>query len=94
MQKVNRQCDNCGQKNSCKAAYEKLGDSESPPVLLKTVQAFLLPLVIFIITLAVAERVLLGRLNSPLGRNLIALAAAVIMVGLYIVILKLWRTKH
>jgi hypothetical protein len=94
VQKVNRQCDNCSQKNSCQEAFKKLGDSEAPPVLLKVVQAFLLPLIIFIITLAVMEQVLLVRLNSPLGRNLIALAAAVIMVGLYIVVLKLWRTKH
>ena len=91
---MDQQCDNCGQKNSCQEVYHKLGRSKSPPVTLKVVQAFLLPLVLFIITLAGAEHLFAGRFNSPLGRNMLALAAAAAVICLYLLVLKLWRVRH
>ena len=91
---MDQQCNNCGQKNSCQEVYRKLGSSKSPPVTLKVVQAFLLPLVLFIIALAGAEKLLAERLASPLGRNILALAAAVVVICLYLLILKLWRIRH
>ena len=91
---MNQQCKNCGQKESCQEIFEKLGSSKSPSVLLKAVQAFLLPLVLFIAALAVAEKLLGERLASQLGRNIISLAAAAIVVCLYLAVLKLWRSKH
>jgi len=92
-QAVDQQCKNCGQKDSCQEVFKELGNSKGPSILLKAVQAFLLPLILFIIALAVAEKVLAERINSSLGRNLFALAAAVMVVFLYLVILKLWRSK-
>lgn len=91
---MNRHCNNCSQKESCREIFEKLGSSKAPPVLLKTVQAFLLPLILFIVVLAVADKVLAGKIASSLGKNLLALAAAAAIVFLYLLILKLWRIKH
>ena len=91
---MDQQCKNCGQKESCREAFEKLGSSKSPPVLLKAIQAFLLPLVFFIAALAAAEKLLAERLASQLGRNIISLAAAVAVVCLYLAVLKLWRHKN
>ena len=91
---MDQQCKNCGQKESCREAFEKLGSSKAPPVLLMVVQAFLLPLVLFIVVLAVAEKLLMERFASQLGRNIISLAAAVVVVCLYLAVLKLWRSKH
>ena len=91
---MDQQCKNCGQKESCREAFEKLGGSKAPPVLLKAIQAFLLPLVLFIVALAVAERLLAEKLTSELGRDIISLAAAVAVVCLYLVVLKLWRSKN
>jgi uncharacterized protein (DUF2236 family) len=91
---MDQQCKNCGEKERCREIFEKLGSSKAPPVLLKVIQAFLLPLILFIVALAVAEKVLTERLNSSLGRNLLALVAGVIVVCLYLAVLKLWRSKH
>jgi hypothetical protein len=91
---MDQQCKNCGQKESCREAFEKLGSSKTSLVLLKAVQAFLLPLVFFIAALAAAEKLLGERPASQFGRNVISLAAATVVVCLYLAVLKLWRSKH
>ena len=53
-----RFCKDCIQKHDCKRIYEQLGDSVGPSVTLNVILAFLLPLVVFIVSLAVFERVL------------------------------------
>jgi len=49
-------CQDCIQKHDCKRIYEQLGDSQGPSVALKAILAFLLPLMVFIVSLAVFER--------------------------------------
>ncbi|MGB8226326.1 MAG: hypothetical protein WCE45_05605 [Sedimentisphaerales bacterium] len=91
---MDKQCKDCGQKDSCREVFKELGNLKGPSVLLKVVQAFLLPLIFFIIALAVAEKVLAERIASSLGKNLLALAAAVAVVFLYLMILKFWRSRN
>ena len=91
---MDQQCKDCGQKDSCREAFKELGNLKGPSVLLKVVQAFLLPLIFFIISLAVAENVLAERVASSLGKNFLALAAAVAVVFLYLMVLKFWRSKN
>jgi positive regulator of sigma E activity len=50
-------CQECSQKDSCRQTFEKLGRTEGPSVTIKSILAFLLPLVIFIVSLAVFEKV-------------------------------------
>ena len=49
-------CQSCGQKHNCKSVYQHLGNAKGPPVTMKVVVAFLLPMLIFIIALAGFER--------------------------------------
>ena len=51
-------CQDCHQKHDCQEVYRRLGNSENPPVFLKVVVAFLLPMVVFIVSLAIFEKVL------------------------------------
>ncbi|PKL47851.1 MAG: hypothetical protein CVV39_05185 [Planctomycetes bacterium HGW-Planctomycetes-1] len=88
------QCENCGQKHNCQEIYRQMSHSKAPNVLSKVVQAFVVPLVIFIIALAVSEKLLAERLQSEAGKTLAALAISVSAVLLYLVILKLWRRKN
>lgn len=53
-----RFCQDCFQKHDCQRIYEQLGDSPGESVTLKVILAFLLPLIVFIVSLAVSERVL------------------------------------
>ena len=59
-----RFCQDCIQKHDCKRIYEQLGDSPGPSVALKAILAFLLPLMVFIVSLAVFERVLAGAITT------------------------------
>jgi len=46
-------CQDCSHKHDCRHIYRQLGHSSCPSVALKVVVAFLLPLVVFIVSLAV-----------------------------------------
>ena len=59
-----RFCQDCIQKHDCKRIYEQLGDSPGPSVALKAILAFLLPLMVFIVSLAVFKRVLAGAIAT------------------------------
>ena len=48
-------CHNCRQKHDCQEVYRRLGNSTCPSVVTKTIVAFLLPLVVFIISLVVFD---------------------------------------
>jgi len=51
-------CQECSQKDSCRQVFAKLGNAEGPSVALKSILAFLLPLVIFIAALAIFEKII------------------------------------
>lgn len=51
-------CQECDQKHKCQEIYQQLGKSQGPPVAFKAVIAFLLPLLIFIASLAAFEGIL------------------------------------
>jgi len=51
-------CQTCEQKGDCRKIYRTLGDSKSPSVTAQVVLAFLLPLLIFIMTLGGVEKIL------------------------------------
>ncbi|MFC1793607.1 hypothetical protein ACFL3Q_08485 [Planctomycetota bacterium] len=58
-----RFCQDCIQKHDCRSVYEQLGNSSGASVALKAILAFLLPLIVFIVSLAVSERVLAGAIS-------------------------------
>jgi len=89
-----QQCQNCGQRHNCQEIYRQMSNSKAPKVLSKVIQAFVVPLVIFILILAVSEKLLAEKLQSEAGKTFAALAASVSVVLLYLVILKLWRRKN
>ena len=51
-------CQGCIQQNRCQEAYERLGRFQGPSVVRKVLIAFLMPMVVFIVSLAVLEHVL------------------------------------
>lgn len=56
-------CEGCDQSNKCQEISRKLGNVKGPSVALKVIVAFLLPLVVFIVSLAVFERVFANRIR-------------------------------
>lgn len=53
-------CKDCHLKHDCQEVYRRLGDKECPPVLSKSIAAFLLPMVVFTVSLAVFENIFSG----------------------------------
>ena len=56
-------CQDCIGKHDCQSVYKQLGDSPGESVTIKVVLAFLLPLIVFIVSLAVFDKILAGAIN-------------------------------
>jgi hypothetical protein len=53
-----RFCRECSQKHHCQEIYQQMGKAKGPSVTLKAIIAFLLPILIFIISLIIFEKIL------------------------------------
>ncbi len=51
-------CQDCNQKHDCREVYQKVGNTKGPSVVFKAVVAFLLPILVFIASLAAFEAIL------------------------------------
>ena len=51
-------CQSCGRRHSCRDVYQKLGNAGGFSVALEVIFAFLVPILVFIVSLAVFERML------------------------------------
>ncbi|MHC4477212.1 MAG: hypothetical protein ACYTEL_16320 [Planctomycetota bacterium] len=56
-------CESCAQKNHCQEVYGRLGRAQGRSVVCGVLAAFLLPMLVFITSLAVFEQVL-GRITQ------------------------------
>ncbi|MBN2588337.1 MAG: hypothetical protein JXA96_00625 [Sedimentisphaerales bacterium] len=91
-------CQDCHQKNDCQEVYRRMGSSECPPVFYKTLTAFLMPMVVFIVSLAVFEKTISGgdyllfsqKLQTALG-FFVALLITVVFMITFKLLSKLFR---
>jgi ABC-type sugar transport system permease subunit len=89
--KTNDYCSGCGQKETCREAYEKLGKAQGPSVVWKVIAAFLVPIAVFILSLAGADLLLRNRLEGKLLSAVDFLAAVGVTV---IVVVVLWLIRR
>ena len=64
MQFEEKNCQGCRYRHTCEEVYNKLGHSKACPVTLKIILAFLLPLIVFIASIALFERIFSRALNA------------------------------
>ena len=81
-------CEGCDQSNKCKEIYGKLGNVKGPSIALKVIVAFLLPLVVFIVSLAVFERFFTGSIDTEGLRTAVGFLAALAVTLVFIFIVK------
>ena len=86
-------CQSCSQKNDCISVYLKVGDAQGPSVVLRVVAAFLLPLLTFIISLAVFEQILVRILDLKLLGTVLGFAASIATSLLVILVIKWLNIK-
>lgn len=90
-------CRYCHERYECREVYRQLGKAEGPSVVLKVVAAFLLPLVVFIGSLAVFEGILAKVVNPGALRTGISALLAVSVTFVCILVIKVvcgQRRKH
>ncbi len=69
------ECQGCQHRNSCEDVYRRLGHSDMSPVAIKVCIAFIFPLIVFVVSLAMSE-VILKNYMSAQGATLIGFVVA------------------
>ncbi len=84
-----KSCEGCSQAHDCRKVYEQLGGSEGPPVTRVALVAFLLPILVFVATLAGFGWLLQGhvaeRCQTPLAVVLALATTAGVMLAARVV---------
>ena len=81
-------CDNCNQKHNCGSIYHQLGNIKGPSVVAKVVIAFLLPLLVFIISLAIFEEIFAKTINNQLTHTAMSIVSALLVTFSCILIVR------
>ena len=84
-------CQTCKDKADCRKIYRELGKSTSPSVAAQVVLAFLLPLLVFIMTLGISERLLTGAIEKGPVLTAASFLLALLVTFACIVIIKAVR---
>ncbi|MHC4299501.1 MAG: hypothetical protein ACYS7Y_19660 [Planctomycetota bacterium] len=81
-------CGKCNQRHDCGKVYEQLGNTEGPSIVTKVVLAFLLPLVVFTISLAIFERVFSGVISAGQIQSALSFISALLLTFICILLTK------
>jgi len=82
-------CEGCDQNSKCQEIFRKLGSIKGPSFTLKVIVAFLLPLIVFIVSLAIFERVFARSIGTEGLRTAISLLMATLVTFVFILVIKL-----
>ena len=82
-------CKGCIQRHDCKKIYEQLGKAEGPSVAWKVTAAFLLPILIFIASLAFFDWLLAEKFGPSWLKTLLGFLFSLIVTFIGILIIKL-----
>lgn len=86
-------CQGCHQKDDCQKIYGQLTNAKGPSVTVKVVLAFLLPLVVFIVSLAAFEKILAGSFDAGQLRAAVTFLLALLTTLICIFIVK-FANRH
>jgi len=81
-------CQDCNQKHDCQRIYEQLGGVEGPSVVVKVIVAFLLPLVVFIVSLAAFQQIFAKAISSQHLQAAFSFLLALVVTFLFILIIR------
>lgn len=87
------QCDGCSQVDGCEEAYRRLGCAKGSSVTLTVLAAFLLPLILFIVSLGAFGWLLEGRVAEPYRTPLALILALLVTAGLMLALRAMSRLR-
>ena len=88
-----KKCSTCKDRNSCEDVYQKLGHSDAPSIAWKVIFAFVLPLIIFMASLFVFERIMAGLIDSRELTILAGFVAALIITAVFCFVVKVIKKQ-
>jgi hypothetical protein len=81
-------CRYCHERHECREIYQQLGKAEGPSVVLKVVAAFLIPLVVLIVSLAIFEGISVKIVNTKALQTIISFVLALSVTFVCILVIK------
>ena len=81
-------CEDCKQKHDCQEIYKQLGDVEGSSVVIKVIVAFLLPLLVFIVSLAAFEEIFAKAISSQRLQTAFSFLLALVVTFICILIIR------
>jgi len=86
-------CEGCNQKRNCQALYQKLAGFQGPSVVFKVIVAFLLPILVFIASIAAFERVLAEAIDTARLQTILSFLLALSVTFAVMLIIKVINGK-
>jgi len=84
--KQNEFCEKCGDKSRCQDAFRQMDKTQGKHVVRNIILAFLLPLVIFIVVLAISQQLLINHIESDGLRTTVSLSLSLVVTFVYVLI--------
>ena len=92
------QCEKCGFRHGngpcCADIYQQLGHQKGPPIMCQIFVAFVLPVLVFIGSLALTNYILSLFMKHSGLRNFLVFAAAVVITLIYVQLIRLFTRKR
>lgn len=86
-------CQQCNQRHDCGKVYEQLGKIEGPSIIREVALAFLLPLIVFTVSLAIFEEMLAAVLPDGKSQSALSFAGALLLTFICILLTRLISRK-
>ncbi|MBN2020854.1 MAG: hypothetical protein JW749_11595 [Sedimentisphaerales bacterium] len=84
----NNHCDRCSERSSCREAFRQSGNVQGKSIVPSVLLAFVLPLLIFVVVLAVSLEILAKYVESVGFRTAFSLLPAIFASVVFVVIVK------
>jgi hypothetical protein len=85
----NDNCSGCAQHHDCKSMYQQLANADGSFVAIRSIAAFLIPIMIFALGAGVFDKLLDEKIPSNNARTMISAFLALLLCSIYIMALKL-----
>jgi uncharacterized membrane protein (DUF485 family) len=84
----NDNCSGCPQHHDCKSMYQSLGNADGSFVAIRSIAAFLVPIIIFALGVAVFDKLLGEKITGDNARTIISAFLALLLCSIYIMVLR------
>ncbi len=88
MENTEKKCSDCTQAHDCKSTYEQLGRQGGPSVVWKVIVAFMLPIAVFIASLAGFGKIFEGVIESEKQRIGLSFISSIAVTYISIIVIR------